>query len=89
MLDLESELFRVQYLAGVTFCFKFYNPYLQKIARSDRIGFMTKNSFGSLVILCSLGLSMIRHFNLTMKQCSLQEKMAVFNKFQKKMCEDR
>ena len=42
MLDLESEgLGSIPTSGGVIFCFKFCNPNLHNIARSDRIRFKT------------------------------------------------
>ena len=44
MLDLESRgPGSIPTRGGVIFCFKFYNPNLHNIARSDRIRFKTKN----------------------------------------------
>ena len=44
MLDLESRApDSIPTKGGVIFCFKFYNPNLHNIARSDRIRFNTKN----------------------------------------------
>ena len=44
MLDLESRgQGSIPTKDGVIFCFKFYNPNLHNIARSDRIRFKTKN----------------------------------------------
>ena len=44
MLDLESRgLGSIPTRGGVIFCFKFCNPNLHNIARSDRIRFKTKN----------------------------------------------
>ena len=44
MLDLESRgQGSIPTKGGVIFCFKFYNPNLHNIARSDRIRFKTKN----------------------------------------------
>ena len=42
VLDLEWEA-RVLFPLGVTFFSKFYNPNLHNIARSDNLGFKTKN----------------------------------------------
>ena len=45
VLDLESEAMRgwVLFPLGVTFFSKFYNPNIHNIARSNNLGFKTKN----------------------------------------------
>ena len=44
MLDLESRgPDSIPTRGGVVFCFKFYNPNLHNIARSDGMRFKTKN----------------------------------------------
>ena len=48
MLDLESRgPGSIPTKGGVIFCFKFYNPNVHNIARSDRIRFKTKNPIDS------------------------------------------
>ena len=61
VLDFESE---VLFPLGVTFFSKFYNPNLHNIARSDSLGFKTKNPS-----VCHLGGKNTMTFSHKLTQC--------------------